>query len=197
MSTSTLQTWWRSDALTDTLPINGIRFTVMNKEFHRALKISASRDKKNWRVLAATHIYRIGGDRPYERVVVDFAGTSLRYWRIQCYDNRSPPLVISKIEMLGVPYHVVFEAGGDGPYRILYGNGKVPAPEYEAVRSLAKNAFQGAAETTLGDEEENVFNNRGFWFWAMAAGGVIAGLIGIAVLISLLAEGSESHQEQI
>jgi hypothetical protein len=194
MSSSTLQTWWRSDALIDTLPINAIRVTAINKEFFRALKISASPNARDWTMLAATDIFSLGGDRPIERVVIDFPDTSMRYWRVQFYDNGAPALVISKIELLGVPQHVVFKAGDNGPYRILYGNGKSKAPDYEWTHSLPKNAFQGAAEASLGDEQENIFDKRGIWFWVMVGGGIIAGLIGIAVLVSLLSEDSESHE---
>lgn len=196
ISTSKLQTWWRSDALTGTLPITGIRVNVSNKEFHRAVKISASPDGRRWTVIQGGDIFRVGGDRPFEQVIVPFPETTMRYWRIQFFDNLSPPLVISKIELLGMPIHVVFQAASTAPYRILYGNGHVNLVDYPMSQSLDPLSYRKAAEASVGDEEETVFDQRGPWFWAAVGGGGLALIIGIAVLISLLAEDSESHTEE-
>ncbi len=193
-STSILQTWWRSDAINPTIPVTGIRFNVLNREFHRALKISASADRLNWKEILTNEIFRAGGEHPFERMTIELPETPLRYWRIQFYDNGQSPLVVSKIELIGEAYHVVFNAAGNATYRFLFGNGHAPSPSYDSLRSFPPNSYQTASIATLGAEETNTVQRRSLLFWLAIAGG-IAVLIGLAMLISLLTEDSQSHPE--
>src|SRR5258708_36248308 len=109
-SASTLQGWWKCDALSDALPVTGLQINVVNKDFHRAVRISVSSDLKNWAPIVSSDIYRTSGEKAHERTYIELPETTVRYWRVQFYDNGYPPLIVSKIQLLGVPYHVLFQA---------------------------------------------------------------------------------------
>jgi hypothetical protein len=189
-SSTPMQSWFRADAQIDSLPVRGIRVTTTNRDFHRALKIAVSNDGQNWSVIAAGDIYSTGGEEPAEKLIQETPESGGRYWRVMFYDNGEPPLTVSRIVLLGTPFHVVFQAKPNTQYHLLYGNGKVAPAEYEIGRVLAANAFQTATKAVVGEEETNTIIGRGWIFWLMVVGGglLVAAVVGI-VLYAVASDG--------
>jgi hypothetical protein len=188
-SSTEMQSWFRADAQIDSLPVTGIRVTTTSRDFHRALRVSSSNDAKNWTELGTGDIYRTAGEEPAEKLVVEVPESSGRYWRVMFYDNGEPPLTIERIVLLGVPYHVVFQAQPNTLYHLLYGNGKVAAAQYDLGRVLPANAFQTAAKASVGEEELNTVTGRGWKFWSLVIGG--GALVVLVVVVLLFAVASE------
>ena len=188
-STTEMQSWFRADAQMDSLPVTGIRITTTSRGFHRALKIATSNDTKNWTEIATSDIYRTMGEEPAEKLIVETPESSGRYWRVMFYDNGEPPLTIERIVLLGIPYHVVFQAMANTQYQLLYGNGKVPSAQYDMGRVLPPNAFQTAGKATIGDEELNTVLGHGWKFWTFIVGGGV--LVVVAVVLLLIMVASE------
>jgi hypothetical protein len=188
-STTGMQSWFRADAQINSLPVTAIRVATTNHDFHRAVKIATSDDGRNWTQVAAGDIYSTGGEEPADKLIVETPESGGRYWRVMFYDNGDSPLTVTRIVLLGTPYHVVFQAKPNTSYRLLYGNGKVKPAEYEIGRVLGGNAYQTAAKAVVGEEETNTVVGRSWKFWAIVIGGSVA--VVLVVLIVLFAVASD------
>ncbi|GEM_PF-3751944 len=189
-SPSDMQTWFRADAQINSLPAMGIRVTTSAREFHRALKIAGSNDGHTWQDIASGDIYRTGGEEPAEKMIVETPETMSRYWRVMFHDDGEPPVVIERIVLLGIPYHVVFQATANSQYHLLYGNGKVPAAQYNLGGVVPANAFLSAPKATVGEEELDTVQGHSTKFWVLVIGGALAVVIaGIVLLFAVASEG--------
>ncbi|MCH7767141.1 MAG: DUF3999 family protein, partial [Acidobacteria bacterium] len=65
------------------------------------------------------------------------------------------PIEGLRVQLAGTPRHVVFRQQSGGSYRLLYGNSRVKAPEYELARLTAREELEVAFSGSLGEAEIN------------------------------------------
>ncbi len=154
---------WRIDVAQTTVPISAVRFMASQKEFHRPVRIATSVDDKAWRDVGHGETYRyrpVGTDHPSasqqrENMQVEFSEARGRYWRISIFNRNDAPVTGLRLELMTIPRHVVFRQELGHTYRLLYGNSRIPAPQYDLARRTPRNELTTASVVTLGKEEVN------------------------------------------
>jgi hypothetical protein len=167
LSSPTQQTWWLAD-LGEAQPfVSQAGFEVAESEFYRAIRISASDDAKAWRTAGSGDIYRIKvverakaptpetQEQVRERLKVTFPETQARYWRVEVLDRNDPALVGVRVRLFTTPRRVVFRAEAGRRYRLLYGNSRADAPQYNLARIVDAKSLESAEPARLGAEEGN------------------------------------------
>ncbi len=147
---------WRVDLGTQALGIQEVRFAVNPAEFIRAVEISTSGDGTTWNPMAHGEIYRfLRGNTAEEHLRVDVPGDiTARYWRITVENGNDAPLpgVIPSIYI--TPVHFVFEQQPGRSYRLIYGQSRATAPQYDLARRVSADQEDAAVMGQLGTEEE-------------------------------------------
>lgn len=147
---------WETDMGKRHPPISAIRFETSQAEFHRQVNISASEDGKNWRRVGQGHIYRHADDgKQRSELEVDFPEIHARFWSVNLLNRNDPALPGLRLEALGVPRQVAFKREAGQDYRLLYGNPRASAPQYELSQLSRLEQWQAAPATSLGEEQRN------------------------------------------
>lgn len=142
-------------------PVSAIRFVTSQQEFRRQVKISSSDDGKDWHNAGQGHIFRYMDDgKQRTELEVAFPETHARLWRVTLLNRNDPVLPGLRLEMLGVPRHVVFKREVGEEYRLLYGNPRATAPQYELAQLTRSEQWQtaqwqAAPAATLDQEQRN------------------------------------------
>lgn len=175
---------WRADLGAATLPISEVRFEVEQAEFHRAVRVRSSNDGQEWEFNASGEIYRFRqGDKLQEWLRVDFPpARGRRYWRVEVLNGSDPPLEGARPTLYTTPQRVIFWQKSERSYRLLYGQSRAEAPQYEMARLTDRKAMEGAAPGRLGTEEVNA-SYADPQPWTERHAGVIWVALGIAVAL--------------
>ena len=169
------QSWWGADLVTATRPISEVRFEVAQHEFHRPVRVEASDDNKLWRDIAYGDIYRsMAATQQRERLSITFPEDRSRYWRVEIFNRDDAPLTDVKLQLQATPRRVAFRQEAGLQYRLLYGNPRAAAPEYEMARLTDPKAIAAAASIALGAEQVNIAfadpapwtERHGYLLWA-------------------------------
>jgi hypothetical protein len=153
----TRESSWKIDLGTPALNIREVRFTVDPAEFSRAVDISTSEDGMTWTSFARGEIYRFRRENTTEElltVAVPSYATS-RYWRITVVNGNDAPLPGVTPSIFMTPEHVAFEQEPGRSYRLLYGQSRAKAPEYDLARRTGAKQENSAVAGSVGPEEEN------------------------------------------
>jgi hypothetical protein len=118
-------------------------------------------------------------------------GVRARYVRIRIDNGDDPPLTGMRVVAASRSHALVLEGGHRAPYRLLYGNPTVRAPEYELAR-LPFDHDQPLIEGTFGEERPNPaftaparpFSERHGWILtaALVAAAAVVGVAGFLAL---------------
>jgi uncharacterized protein DUF3999 len=187
------ETSWRVDLGTPSLSIREVRFAVNPAEFNRAVIISTSDDDATWSFFARGEIYRFLRDNTAEeqlRVFVPSYTTS-RYWRITIENGNDAPLPGVTPSIYMTPAHIVFEQQPGHSYRLLYGQSRAVAPQYDLARRTDAKQEDAAVVGEVGPEEENPdyadpkpwTEKNGYFLWVVVGLAVL--LLGYSAIRSL------------
>lgn len=188
-------TRWNVDLGGDQLPVNEVEFETSQPEFFRAVRVLTSMDGKEWLFAAGGEIYRFNvGDKLEESLrvpVQEYAHA--RHWRVEVVNGNDAPLAGVRATLVHFARAVLIVPQPGRSYRLLYGNARASAPQYDLARTLPARAAQNLAPQSLalGPEEttSNYADPRPFTerhpnlLWAALAIAVI--LLGYAALRSL------------
>ena len=150
------ESWWIADAEPAGRVVSQVAFSVEQAAFHRAVRIRASDDGATWRTVGSGDIYRMAtGEGVREQLRVGFAESRARYVRIEVVNRNDAPLAGAALLLYATPRRVVFRAEPGRGYRLLYGNSRADAAEYEMGRVTPAAALEGAVEAELGPDVAN------------------------------------------
>jgi len=152
------QSKWQVDLGTNQVPVSEARFEVEQAQFHRPVAVWASDDGEHWSRAGAGDIHRYatpGSDEMQASLKVEFPGARGRYWRVVVHNRNDAPLEGLRLELFGTPRHVVFQQEPQRRYRLLYGNQRAEAPQYELARLTDPAEFEKAAVGAVGPEQVN------------------------------------------
>ncbi len=130
------------------IPASEARFTVADTAFHRAVAVLTSADGKNWNDIYDCEIYRddLGGSS----LSFAFPEGRGRYWRLVVYNRDDAPLRNLRADLLATPRYVSFRARPGAHYRVIFGNPRAAAPEYDFAASTSPDERAHARLATLG-----------------------------------------------
>jgi hypothetical protein len=175
-------------------PVSEVRVEVSQPEFHRAVRVSISDDGQQWRTAGQGDVFRIAiaqrdaaaDEETRERLRVRFPEVQARYWRVQIFNRNDPPLAGLKVNLFGTPRRAVFRSDPTRRYRLLFGNPRADAAQYEMARLTPVADLESAAPATLGTIAANAswvdpapWSERHpvvLWAAIVAAAGVLAAL---------------------
>jgi hypothetical protein len=176
------------------IPVTRAQFATETPEFYRAVRISGSEDGKAWNYRGSGVIYRYKqGAAIRESLTVDFPEwPGNRLLRVDVINGNDQPLRNAKLSLLAVPRMIVFRAQPNTQYRLVYGNDRAGAPQYDLSHFLeagaAKPAYSllslGPEEVTTNYQDPRPFSERHPSVLWIALGIAIV-LIGVTALKTL------------
>ncbi|MGH9676377.1 MAG: DUF3999 family protein [Candidatus Acidiferrum sp.] len=148
-------TRWQTDSSADRLPVTEVDFTTTQAEFYRAVRILTSEDGKEWNFRCGGEIYRYKlGEKIEESLRVRFGEDwGPRFWRVEILNGNDTPLSDALPSMVMIPRAVHFQPEPDRSYRLLYGNDRAAAPQYDLAHIFNYKGKLVTAIVTPGAEE--------------------------------------------
>jgi len=188
------ETAWTFNLLSSNIPVTRVQFTTDTLEFYRAVRISGSDDGKIWSYRGSGVIYRYRqGLATRESLSVDFLEwPGNRVLRVDVINGNDEPLANATLSLFAVPRTIVFRSQPNTNYRLVYGNARAGAPQYDLSHYLEAGATKpvylelslGPEETTTNYEDPRPFSERHPWVLWISLGVAIV-LIGLTALKTL------------
>ena len=150
---------WIADLGGEGAPVSEASFEAASPaEFIRMVEVFASEDGKQWSGFTQGEIYRYRtGETSHEHLSVanPFGGAQGRYWKIEVENRDDAPLDAVKIQLYTRPRHVYFEQQPGRSYRLLYGQSRAMAPQFDLDRRLEAAQENSASAGQVEEEELN------------------------------------------
>ena len=185
------------------MPVSSVQFEVGTPaEFIRSVDISASDDNQEWHFIGRGEIYRYRqSDAGQEQlsISIPFGGGHERYWRVDISNGNDAPLNGVALHARMAPRHLFFVQQPGRTYRLIYGQSRAEAPQYDLTRRLNPHQEDSAAMAiTVGPEEENSdysdprpwTEKNGYFLWVVL--GIAVLLLGYSAIQSLRRSSSDS-----
>jgi len=148
-------TQWTMDPLGGNIPISKFVFETSQPEFYRAVRILTSSDGKEWQFAGGGEIHRyvFNGVSEESLGVPCNENEGSRHWRVEVLNGNDAPLSDVRLSMLMPQRFVLFHGAAGRAYRMLYGNSRATAPDYDLVRTLQIPGVDAMGHASLGTEE--------------------------------------------
>jgi hypothetical protein len=152
---TTSQTQWTVDLQSAAIPVAQLNFETDQREFYRAVRILTSADSKEWQPAGGGEIYRYSvAGRTEESLCVSFyeQGGS-RFWRVEILNGNDVPLSSVRLSLAMSRRFALFRPRESRSYRMIYGNARAAAPQYDFARTLRIQPNEVLLGLSLGPEE--------------------------------------------
>jgi hypothetical protein len=194
------QTQWTLDLGSTTIPVAELNFETDQKEFYRAVRIQTSLDQKEWQPAGGGEIFRYASSGSTEESlrVRCYETWGARYWRVETLNASDAPLSSVRMSVAMSLRFVLFRPRENRAYRLLYGNDRASAPQYDFARTLRIQPNEVLQHLNLSPEEAttNYADPRPFTerhpnlLWL--ALGIAIVLLGYAALRALRTPGNKT-----
>jgi len=144
-----------ADLSAQNLPVAQVSFATPQPEFYRAVRILTSEDGKEWQSISGGEIYRYkSGNKLEESLAISLHEVwGARHWRIEILNGSDAPLPSLGISFAYANRRVSFQLVQGQAYRLLYGNSKASAPQYDVQHIFAYKDKRTAFAAALGPED--------------------------------------------
>jgi hypothetical protein len=148
-------TRWTMDFVGGHIPVSRFTFESSQPEFYRAVRILTSSDGKEWHFVGGGEIHRyvFNGVSQESLGVPGSEDWRPRHWRVEVLNANDAPLSDVRLYVLMAKRFVLFHAAAGRSYRMVYGNARATAPDYDLVRTLQIPAAETMGQPSLGTEE--------------------------------------------
>ncbi len=148
-------TRWTVDLGSGNIPISKFMFETGQREFYRAVRVLTSSDGKEWQSAGGGEIHRyvFNGVSQESLEVWCYENGGPRYWRAEVLNGNDAPLSDVRMSVLMPQRFVLFHAAAGRAYRMIYGNGRATAPDYDLGRTLQISGAEAMPHPSLGAEE--------------------------------------------
>jgi hypothetical protein len=148
-------TRWTVDLGSATIPVAELDFETDQPEFYRAARILTSMDEKEWQSAGGGEVYRyqVGGKTEESLRVPCCESWGARYFRAEILNGNDAPLSSVRMSVAMRLRFVLFRPRGHRAYRLLYGNARASAPQYDFARTLHIQPKEELLHLSLGPEE--------------------------------------------
>jgi hypothetical protein len=149
------QTQWTVDLESAAIPVTELNFETDQPEFYRAVRILTSTDKKEWQAAGGGEIYRysVRGNTEESLRVRCYEIWGSRFWRVEILNGNDAPLSSVRMSLAMSLRFVLFRPKETRTYRLLYGNDRASAPQYDFARTLHIQPNEDMLRLSLGPEE--------------------------------------------
>ena len=169
------------------MPVDDLLLTAATPRYDRPAVVDASNNGSVWRNVTYARFSRYEGSPPAPLNV----GVRTRFVRIRIANGDDPPLTGIRVGASSRSHALVLGGGHRAPYRLLYGNPTVRAPEYEFAR-LPFDSERPLIDGTYGEERPNPaftaptrpFGERHGWI-VSAALVAAAAVVGVAGFLAI------------
>jgi hypothetical protein len=169
------------------MPVDDLLLLAATPRYDRSAVVEASNNGKAWRNVTYARFSRYEGSPPAPLTI----GVRARYVRIRIENGDDPQLSGIRVGASSRSHALVLEGGHSAPYRLLYGNPTVRAPEYEFAR-LPFDSDRQLIDGTFAEERRNPafiaperpFGERHGWIVsaALVAAAAVVGAAGFLAL---------------
>jgi hypothetical protein len=150
---SARQSTWISGTDGVRLPVSEVRFTTSQNAFYRPVRVETSEDGTRWTWTASGEIFRtVEGGATRESLTVVFPESAGSRWRVTVLNRNDAPLADLGPELYAIPRRVVFRYEPGRQYRLLYGNSRAAAPQYDLGQLTDVTSLESAAPAVIGPE---------------------------------------------
>ena len=149
------QTQWTIDLGSATIPVAKFEFETTQPEFYRAVRILTSADGKEWQAAGGGEIYRypIVPKTEESLRVQNYEMWGPRYWRVVILNANDAPLSTVRMTLEMSWRFVLFHPRENRKYRLIYGNARAAAPQYDLARTLRIQPNEVMLHPSVFDEE--------------------------------------------
>ncbi|HUL16400.1 MAG TPA: DUF3999 family protein [Terriglobales bacterium] len=129
---------WLANLNSDSLPASQVSFLTDTKDFYRAVRVWQSADGEQWSYVSSGTIYRYPeGPQTRESLQLDFPETyGSSFFRVEVVNGDDQPLSNVRIKLCGIPRELLYVQQPGRMYRVLYGNARARAPQYDLAHYL-------------------------------------------------------------
>lgn len=154
-SGASAKTQWTVDLGSAAIPIASFNFETTQPEFYRAVRLVHSTDEKEWEPAGGGEVHRfvVSGKTEESLGVQCYEMWGPRYWRVEVLNGNDAPLSAVRLSLTMPLRSVLFHPAQNRSYRLIYGNFRAPAPQYDLARTLHIQAKEEMAHLRLGAEE--------------------------------------------
>ena len=172
---------WTADS--PAVPMSEVRFETPQKTFFRPVSVEASDDGTNWMRAGSGEIFRVvEAGQLREVLAVSFPERIAGHWRVTVLNRNDAALTDVRAELYTTPRHVVMQQVPGQQYRLIYGNTRVSAPQYDLARIVNSGSVGTPVPATAGSETENTgYANPAPW--TEQHQGVLWGALAVAILV--------------
>jgi hypothetical protein len=193
---------WATNLVSSRVPVSELRFSSDSEEFYRAVRISASEDGKAWSYRGSGIIYRYKqDDKIRESLTIDFyEWPANELMRVEVLNGNDRALSNVKLSLFAVPRKLVFKHQAGQAYRLLYGNQRTTAPQYDLGHFLEAGPSKpvylvlsvGPEEATTNYQDPRPFTERHPEVLWISLGVAIL-LIGLTAIKTLRTPGARAE----
>jgi hypothetical protein len=149
------QTQWTVDLQSAAIPVAELNFETDQREFYRAVRILTSPDSKEWQPTGGGEIYRyaVAGRTEESLRVGSYELGGSRFWRVEILNGNDAPLSSVRLSLSMSRRFALFRPRESRSYRLLYGNARAVAPQYDFAGTLRIQPNEVILDLSLGPEE--------------------------------------------
>jgi hypothetical protein len=149
------ETQWTVDLQSPAIPVAELNFGTTQPEFYRAVRILTSADGKDWQPAGGGEIYRysVAGRTEESLRVNSYDPGGSRFWRIEILNGNDIPLSSVRMTLWMSRRFALFRPRESRSYRLVYGNARATAPQYDFARTLRIHPSELMLRLDLGPEE--------------------------------------------
>ena len=149
------ETQWNIDLQSAAIPVAELSFETSQPEFYRAVRILTSADAKEWQPAGGGEIYRysVAGRTEESLRVSSYELGGSRFWRVEILNGNDVPLSSLRMSLAMSRRIALFRPRESRSYRLIYGNDRAAAPQYDFSRTLRIRPNELLSRLDLGPEE--------------------------------------------
>ncbi|MGB2899119.1 MAG: DUF3999 family protein [Candidatus Acidiferrum sp.] len=149
------QTQWTVDLQSASIPVAELNFETDQPEFYRAVRILTSADSNQWQPAGGGEIYRysVAGKTEESLRVSSYELGGSRFWRVEILNGNDVPLSSVRLSLAMSRRIALFRPRESRSYRLIYGNARAIAPQYDFSRTLRIRPNEVLSRLDLGPEE--------------------------------------------
>jgi hypothetical protein len=174
---------WMSGPDAPRVPVAEVRFDTAQSAFDRPVSLETSDDGAQWQHIASGEIFRVTEHgTPHAALAIRIPEASAARWRVTVYNRSDAPMADLHPALYAIRRRVVFRQEPGRQYRLLFGNPRAMAPDYEMARLTEPATLDAAPDATLGAAVANAGYSDGAP-WSERHGGVLWLALAAAVLV--------------